>query len=156
LVGILNYPLSSAQVSKKELWDIIQSVKKSYVTDELIRANGHIILRIPPYNCQYNPIELAMAWGFLKSFYNKHIPFCAEAKGRRVKQMWQKAIDHFTPEMWHNSVCHCEDIIREDWRKLVGNAPIEDIPPIIIRLGEDSDSEEETGDSDTDSSSENE
>jgi hypothetical protein len=97
-----------------------------------------------------------MAWGFLKSFYNKHIPFCAETKGGRVKQMWQKTIDHFTPEMWHNSVCHCEDIIREDWRKLMGNAPIEDIPPIIIRLGEDSDSEEETGDSDTDSSSANE
>jgi hypothetical protein len=116
--------------------------------------NSHIILRLPPYNCQYNAIELA--WGFLKSFYNKHIPSCAEAKGRRVKQMWQKAIDHFTPEMWHNSVRHCEDIIREDWRKLMGNAPIEDIPPIIIRLGEDSDSEEETGDSDTDSSSENE
>jgi hypothetical protein len=25
-------------------------------------------------------------------------------------------------------------VIREDWKKLMGNLPIEDIPPIIIQL----------------------
>jgi hypothetical protein len=31
--------------------------------------------------------------------------------------------------LWANSVRHCEELIREDWKKLMGNLPIEDIPP---------------------------
>jgi hypothetical protein len=30
--------------------------------------------------------------------------------------------------IWANSVRHCEELIREDWKKLMGNLPIDDIP----------------------------
>jgi hypothetical protein len=45
--------------------------------------------------------------------------------------------------MWANNVRHCNDLIREDWKKLMGNLPIEDIPPIIIQLSAESDSEDD-------------
>jgi hypothetical protein len=35
----------------------------------------------------------------------------------------------FSFNIWANSVRHCEELIREDWKKLMGNLPIEDIPP---------------------------
>jgi hypothetical protein len=41
-------------------------------TDEILKAEGHTVLRLPPYNCQYNPIELW--WADFKNYYNKHIP----------------------------------------------------------------------------------
>jgi hypothetical protein len=34
----------------------------------------------------------------------------------------------FSFNIWANSVRHCEELIREDWKKLMGNLPIEDIP----------------------------
>lgn len=39
--------------------------------------------------------------------------------------MWLTAIDNFTHER----------LIQEDWRKLLGNTSVEDIPAIIIELG---------------------
>jgi transposase len=75
-----------------------QDIQKYYLIDDLVHTNGHHILRLPPYNCQYNPIELA--WGFLKNYYNKNISSCTESKTEKVKKMWLEAISHFTPEMW--------------------------------------------------------
>jgi hypothetical protein len=43
--------------------------------------------------------------------------------------MWLTAIDNFTPER----------LIQENWRKLLGNTSVEDIPAIIIELGNSDD-----------------
>jgi uncharacterized protein YkwD len=89
-----------------------------------------------------------LAWGFLKNYYNKNISSCTESKTEKVKKMWLEAISHFTPEMWSNSVKHCEQLIKQDWQKLMGNASIEDIPPFIIQVAADSDSESDVEDDD--------
>ncbi|RZB39844.1 DDE 3 domain containing protein, partial [Asbolus verrucosus] len=72
---LLNHSIDFSQnFSKKQLWDLIKPFRtnrRRYLTDETLRENGHEVLRLPPYHCQYNPIE--MAWGFCKSHYNKHI-----------------------------------------------------------------------------------
>jgi hypothetical protein len=34
----------------------------------------------------------------------------------------------FSFNIWANSVRHCEELIKEDCKKLMGNLPIEDIP----------------------------
>jgi transposase len=138
------------EATKKVLYNIIctkkQDIQKHYLIDDLVHTNGHHMLRLPPYNCQYNPIELA--WGFLKNYYNKNISSCTESKTEKVKKMWLEAISHFTPEMWSNSVKHCEQLIKQDWQKLMGNASIEDIPPFIIQVAADSDSESDVEDDD--------
>lgn len=129
-------------LNKKSLWEIIRyykpQIEKSFEIDKLIRDHGHTVLRLPPYNCQYNPIELC--WAFLKTYYNKHVQSSSEKKICRVKETWQKALGHYTPEMWANSVRHCEELIKKDWTTLMGNSLITDLPPVIIQLAEDSDS----------------
>jgi len=57
---------------KIELLKIVEknSPKKTYSVDELIRENGHIPLRLPPYHCDLNPIELI--WGQAKHFFGKN------------------------------------------------------------------------------------
>ena len=42
-----------------------------YFIDKITLENGHRIIRLPPYHCQYNPIELI--WGQVKSYIGKKI-----------------------------------------------------------------------------------
>ena len=52
---------------KPELYELIRKNKpeKIYVTDQLIQSHGHLVLRLPPYHCDLNPIELL--WGIIKN-----------------------------------------------------------------------------------------
>jgi hypothetical protein len=61
----------SMKLTKKELMTIIRSRigTKKYQIDELLHTQSVEVLRLPPYNCQYNPIELV--WGFCKPFIIK-------------------------------------------------------------------------------------
>jgi hypothetical protein len=52
--------------------------------------------------------------------------------------------------MWKNSIRHVETIIKEDWTKHMGNTSLENVPPIIIELGQ---SDTESSDSEHDSES---
>ena len=127
-------------LTKKQLFEVVKphlpSCKK-YVIDELLSKNGIDVLRLPPYHCQYNPIE--MVWGFCKTYFNKHILAQPSTKSK-VPDLWHEALSKYTPEMWMNSVNHCERLIRDDWKRLMGNESVRDIPPIIISLA-DSDEE---------------
>jgi len=51
----------SSTLKKKDIWQIIKGQKSNfehYVIDKIARNNGHEILRLPPYHCDLNPIEL--------------------------------------------------------------------------------------------------
>ncbi|CAH1954533.1 unnamed protein product [Acanthoscelides obtectus] len=52
--------------TKAILLDLIkrQKFEKEYVVDNLLQQNGHEVLRLPPYYCIFNPIELV--WAALK------------------------------------------------------------------------------------------
>ena len=46
---------------KKDLLTIVAGVKpryEKYKVDEMAREAGHDVLRLPPYHCEFNPIEL--------------------------------------------------------------------------------------------------
>ena len=51
---------------KRELYDLIRSsnFKPKYAMDEMARAAGHEVVRLPPYHCELNVIELA--WSQVK------------------------------------------------------------------------------------------
>ena len=59
---------------KPELYEIIKSKKQLpvYKVDEFLKRKGHEILRLPPYHCEFNPIELI--WGDLKGYIGRKIP----------------------------------------------------------------------------------
>jgi hypothetical protein len=51
------------KMKKTELYEIIKLKKPEPVhkTDEFLRGKGHDVLCLPPYHCEFNPIE--MVWG---------------------------------------------------------------------------------------------
>jgi transposase len=73
---------------------------------------GHKVLRLPPYHCQFNPIELI--WGITNNYYDRHIGRDGYAENN-VVDMWEEALRQITPEMWRNSVRHTEDKIKKWW-----------------------------------------
>jgi transposase len=68
-----------------------------YEIHEILKAEGHEVLRLPPYNCQYNLIELA--WADCKDYYNKHIPSQLNSSDR-VKKVWREALQQCTKQKW--------------------------------------------------------
>lgn len=105
---------------------------EQYVVDEYLREHGHDVLRLPPYHCQFNAIE--MIWAQAKQFYDKHIG--EEGYGDdKVLSMWQKSLDICTPERWASVVEHTEALI-DAWfnREHI----IENVPEFIIAVGNDS------------------
>ena len=55
------------KATKPKLYEAIKLNKPpvKYVVDELLKDNDHEVLRLPPYHCDLNPIELI--WGILKN-----------------------------------------------------------------------------------------
>jgi transposase len=55
---------------KCELLEISKKypLTKEYVVDNLALQYGHVVLRLPPYHCQFNTIE--MVWGIAKNYYD--------------------------------------------------------------------------------------
>lgn len=52
--------------TKKQLLEVLRTktFEKKYVIENIARQYGHSVLRLPPYFCVFNPIELI--WGQLK------------------------------------------------------------------------------------------
>ena len=44
--------------------------KIQYQIDQIATDNGMEVVRLPPYHCHYNPIELT--WAFLKGYAARH------------------------------------------------------------------------------------
>jgi hypothetical protein len=59
------------------------------------------ILRLPPYHCELNPIELA--WSSIKNFVKMNN---TTFKLTDVQQLFRDGVDRVTPEMWKNFVEH--------------------------------------------------
>ncbi|KAJ3652178.1 hypothetical protein Zmor_018166 [Zophobas morio] len=129
--------------TKKDLWDLIQptispDTPVKYEIDYILKQHGIDVLRLPPYHCQYNAIELA--WAHCKRYYNQNIHEYTEDKNR-VTHLWLEALNTFDSQMWKNSIRHCEELILADWHKEIGNFRLDNIPPVIISLA-DSDTDE--------------
>ena len=63
--------LLTKKSKKPELYEIIKSKKQPpvYKVDEFLKRKGHEVLRLPPYHCEFNPIELI--WGDLKGYIGR-------------------------------------------------------------------------------------
>ena len=48
----------------------MSNAKPKYVIDEMAKAAGHEVVRIPPYHCELNPIELC--WSQVKGYIKEH------------------------------------------------------------------------------------
>ncbi|XP_060855056.1 uncharacterized protein LOC132932705 [Metopolophium dirhodum] len=73
----------------------------SYVVDNMAKNAGHTVLRLPPYHCELNPIELA--WAMVKT-YVKHNNTTFNIDDVRV--LLNTAIERVTSENWQNFIAH--------------------------------------------------
>ncbi|XP_026819006.1 uncharacterized protein LOC113557639 [Rhopalosiphum maidis] len=80
---------------KSDLMDIVNRLKtkyNSYVIDDIAKEARKTILRLPPYHCELNPIELV---------WSKHL--------------LHQAIDRVTPEDWQNFISHVKTEKQKIW-----------------------------------------
>lgn len=109
-----------------------------YIVDDIIHSFGHQVLRLPPYHCEFNPIE--HIWGISKTYYNNHIGITGYSD-EAVQQIWKQALDTATPDVWQKSIKKCEELIDNWWAR---ENRINEINPIIIRPNDVSDTSSES------------
>lgn len=126
---------------KVELLAIADShrIKKEFVVDEMLREHGHEVLRLPPYHCQFNAIELI--WSNCKRYYDRNIDICGGRSDEKVIDMWDRALQQCTSENWSECIRHTEDLIGSWWEreKILDNSEVQ--PLIITDINESSSSE---------------
>ena len=83
---------------KRELYVVIKAsnVSPKYAVAEMAKAAGHEVVRLSPYHCELNPIELA--WSQVKRFIKEIQSAVKELTYKGFEQVgpaqWKKLIDH--------------------------------------------------------------
>ncbi|KAL4153697.1 hypothetical protein QTP88_001530 [Uroleucon formosanum] len=159
-VQVQNYPKSNDTKATFQIWlkengvefnsfetlsELRERVKhlkpkdKRYELDEIALQMGHEVIRLPPYHCQYNPIELI--WAQVKGeIANKNNSF----KITDVEDLANIAIENVTVDNWKRCVDHCERLQNEDYIKEGFRDQI--LEPIILTINPEDSSESEDDD----------
>lgn len=83
---------------------------KTFEIDSKASQLGFKILRLPPYHCQYNAIE--MVWAALKGYVkDRNNTF----KLKDIEKLFMEAISTITPEKWISYVDHVKRVLDADW-----------------------------------------
>lgn len=94
--------------TKPQLLELVraQNVSKKYVVDEMAKSYNCVVLRLPPYFCIFNPIELI--WSDLKRGIRKfnNNPESSPA----VIDIIRKQVDSITTEKWQNCIKHVANV----------------------------------------------
>lgn len=91
-------------ILKQTLLDIASAsgIKEKHAVEDLAKSRGCEVLRLPPYHCQFNPLE--MAWGkvqcILRSDHN------STDSMESTVQLCMEAFDEVTPHDWSNFIAH--------------------------------------------------
>ncbi|XP_029054466.2 uncharacterized protein LOC114881771 [Osmia bicornis bicornis] len=72
-----------------------------YVIDEYAKQHGHTVVRLPPYHCELNPIELA--WAKIKDYVRARN---TTYKLSDVEKLVHEAVENVTAESWKNFIRH--------------------------------------------------
>ena len=91
---------------KAVLFDLVNkaNLRKKFVVDSLAEKHGHIVVRLPPYHCVFNPIE--MAWNQMKHNVRHHNIYSNQPE--KVMQLIKDACQEITPQNWENYISDVE------------------------------------------------
>ncbi|KAL4101079.1 hypothetical protein QTP88_021099 [Uroleucon formosanum] len=92
----------------------IKSKYTSYVVDNLAKDAGHTVLRLPPYHCELNPIELA--WAMVKTHVKQNN---TSYKIDDVRVILNSAIERVTSENWSDDKDEFETAAKETLDKII-------------------------------------
>ncbi|XP_037503095.1 uncharacterized protein LOC119377869 [Rhipicephalus sanguineus] len=98
----------SATLVKRQLLELVASVKPrflSYIIDNAAARAGCVVLRLPPYHCEFNPIELV--WAKVKNGIaadNRDFKLCT------VEDILREKIKNATAEDWRKNIRHVMEL----------------------------------------------
>lgn len=100
---------------KPDLFKIIEHVPVdiNYKIDNIIREHGHEVLRLPPYVCDLNPIDLN--WAAINRFVKKHNSN-SDLCMTKLKEVTINAISTVTVETWEKLEEHVQKLENEYWQ----------------------------------------
>ncbi|RVE47763.1 hypothetical protein evm_007518 [Chilo suppressalis] len=110
-----------------------------YEIDKLLGENGHTVVRLPPYHCDLNPIELI--WGIAKQKIAAH-----NVGNIDIKDVAERAFQEITEQNWKDSCQHVQKIEDECYER--EHTLYENIESLVINLVDESTSSSESDDLD--------
>ncbi|XP_060871372.1 uncharacterized protein LOC132945617 [Metopolophium dirhodum] len=120
------------------LLEIVRRIKpmhEKYVIDELAKEHNRTILRLPPYHCELNPIELA--WSSVKH----HVKINNTSyKLPDVKNLLLEGIERVNSVMWKNFISHTEKIEKKFYEMdfIVDQMLSAEVEPVVINVSNSS------------------
>ena len=127
---------------KQELLSLIRlsNPQPKYVIDELARTSGHEVVRLPPYHCELNPIELC--WSQVKGHIKENN---SKFTLSFVKELTYEGFKKVGPEQWKRNISHVKNKV-EDHYWIADNLQEEYIEEFVIHVGgEESDTSSDEG-----------
>lgn len=115
-------------------------VTPTYVVDEVAREQGHTIIRLPPYHCHFNPIELV--WSDVKTYIRKNNKSFTITEVERLLLEGLATVDATS---WRKKVDHVGKLIKE---AQTIDGIINEHEQLMISLGDDDDDDGFDADSD--------
>ncbi|KAJ8912682.1 hypothetical protein NQ315_011042 [Exocentrus adspersus] len=125
---------------KKELLTLVNlnNGDKKYVIDEMAASRQITVLRLPPYHCELNPIELV--WAQVKGGVARNN---TSFKLSDVKILLENSLERVTADKWQRCIHHIHKEEEKMWE--LDNLIDVAVEPLVINLGDEdsSDSEDE-------------
>ncbi|RVE45034.1 hypothetical protein evm_010313 [Chilo suppressalis] len=112
--------------------------RPTYAIDQLAEEHGHKVIRLPPYHCQYNAIELI--WAQVKGYAARHNtkpPFSV----KKMEGLLKEACAQVTQENWSKVVEKTKKIIMDDFDRDVKFDDFMD-NQLVINLNDDDDEDD--------------
>lgn len=120
---------------KKELLYIVEQEKGNYdkyVIDEMAKKENKTVLRLPPYHCELNPIELI--WAQVKNHVAANN---TTFKLADVKRLLEEGVEKVTEEDWKKCIEHVKKEEAKLWELDNLIEEMEESGPLIINVGND-------------------
>ncbi|CAH0719092.1 unnamed protein product, partial [Brenthis ino] len=101
---------ATEEYTRPQLLEIVNKNKPEpvYSVDAILTGLGHKILRLPPYRCDLNPIE--MVWASMK---RKVAEINIGKPSNQMQEMVQNAFDSILVDEWRNHCAHVKKIEKD-------------------------------------------
>ncbi|KAL4083563.1 hypothetical protein QTP88_028879 [Uroleucon formosanum] len=122
-----------------QLMTIVRRIKHlhdKYVIDEYVKQYNKDVLRLPPYHCELNPIE--MAWSAVKNHVKTNN---TTYKLPDVRCLLKEGLDKVNDVMWKNFIRHVMGVENKFWDMdfMIDEMLAEKEPMVVTYTGETSD-----------------
>lgn len=127
-----------------QLLDMVNQIKPKYdkyAIDKLVKTHNRTILRLPPYHCELNPIELA--WASVKNHVKMNN---STYKLSDVKTLLLEGIERVDDTMWKNFISHTQSVENKfyDIDFIIDDMLSAELQPTVLTIGNTSSDSEDS------------